>query len=204
MKTSQTIEKIIPALVKASGELSNPPKNGMNPHFKSKYTTLDELINHIRPVMASNKLCVKTPATTNEEGVSVSVIILHESAEWIEFEPFTIPLVKRDAQSVGSATTYATRYALCAALGLAGSDDDDANEATKKPEKQSKQKQPTISQEEIEQAYAWMNEKGYSKQGLERAVRKNFACTLNEFPKDKWQQLMDLILNTEYKQEKTA
>jgi len=70
-------------------------------------------------------------ATTSQEGVSVVTRVLHSSGQWIEFGPFTIPLGKKDAQSVGSACSYAKRYALSAALAISAEKDDDGNRATK-------------------------------------------------------------------------
>lgn len=55
------------------------------------------------------------------------------SGEWIRFNTI-MPIPKADSQGVGSAITYACRYALMAMLGLPPLDDD--AEATKPQQKQ--------------------------------------------------------------------
>jgi hypothetical protein len=53
----------------------------------------------------------------------VTTRLMHSSGEWIESE-YTLPIVKKDPQSVGSAITYARRYALQSISGLPTADDD--------------------------------------------------------------------------------
>jgi len=50
-----------------------------------------------------------------------------------------LPMGKVTAQGAGSAVTYARRYSLCAALGIAAEDDDDGNAATEQPKASDKQ-----------------------------------------------------------------
>ena len=54
-------------------------------------------------------------------------MLLHSSGEWLELEPITLKMDKISAQGAGGAITYARRYSLSAALGIASEDDDDAN-----------------------------------------------------------------------------
>jgi hypothetical protein len=49
------------------------------------------------------------------------------------FGPLVMPASKPDSQGLGSAATYARRYALMAVCGVVGDEDDDANSATGKP-----------------------------------------------------------------------
>ena len=62
--------------------------------------------------------------TSDAVGVAVSTIILHESGQWVQFEPLFLPANKLDAQGFGSAASYARRYALKAVWNLADEDDD--------------------------------------------------------------------------------
>jgi hypothetical protein len=64
-----------------------------------------------------------------EEGVGVATTILHSSGARIEFVPLVIALADRKPHTVGSAVTYAKRYALAAIFGLEGGVDDDGQEA---------------------------------------------------------------------------
>jgi len=60
----------------------------------------------------------------------LKTVVMHESGESMEgYQP--VLSAKADAQSMGSALTYARRYGLCAALGLvSGDEDDDGNAAS--------------------------------------------------------------------------
>lgn len=141
MKTSETVNAILPALVKAKSELTNPQKSATNPFFKSKYAALDDVLDHVRPVLAKQGLSVQTPAATTENGAGAGVFLAHESGEWLMFEPIILPPSKKDPQGYGAAITYAQRYALCAALGITGDPDDDGNAASTKRESSAGSKQ---------------------------------------------------------------
>ncbi|HEY3425810.1 MAG TPA: ERF family protein, partial [Negativicutes bacterium] len=85
----------------------------------------------------------------NGQDITISTILLHNSGEWMEFEPLTLKAVKADPQGAGSAITYGRRYALSSILGVAWDEDDDGNKASQggSKEKQSAKTQtPTPSQ----------------------------------------------------------
>ena len=127
MNKSEQINELATALAKAQGELENASKSSNNPHFKSKYADLAEIINTTRPVFSSHGLSV-TQCPSFEAGVvSVETILMHSSGQWMS-STISAPVSKQDAQGVGSAITYCRRYALAAVAGIA-QEDDDANSA---------------------------------------------------------------------------
>lgn len=128
MKRSENIIEIAKAMNLAQKEMRPASKDSTNPHFRSKYSDLASVMEAIREPIGNNGLSILQEATLNENGVSVTTLILHNSGQWIELDPLTIPVGRRDAHSVGSACSYGKRYALCAALGVV-SDDDDGNQA---------------------------------------------------------------------------
>lgn len=128
MNTSDALNEIAAALSKAQGQMKPASKDATNPHFKSKYADLAANVDAARGPLAANGLAVIQEATASAAGVAVATRILHASGQWIQFDPLTVPCAKVDAHGVGSATTYARRYALGAALGLVA-DDDDGNGA---------------------------------------------------------------------------
>lgn len=132
MTTSDQINEIAAALSKAQGEMKPAAKDATNPHFKSKYADLAANVEAARGPMAKHGLSVVQEPTTTERGIAVATRLLHSSGQWIQFDPLTVPLSKADAHGVGSATTYARRYALGAALGIVA-DDDDGNAAVTQP-----------------------------------------------------------------------
>jgi hypothetical protein len=139
MKSSQEIKDIAAALSKLQAENKGAELEAVNPFFKSKYSTLKDAWDSIRESVGKNGLAILQDLTTKDTCVSVTTMICHLSGQWIEFGPLEVPFAKKDAQSVGSASTYAKRYSLCAALGIvSGTEDDDGNDAM--PKQQAPQK----------------------------------------------------------------
>ncbi|WHY76101.1 ERF family protein [Neobacillus sp. WH10] len=130
MKTSENISEIAKALGAFQSNVKQPEKDGANPHFKSKYVTLDGTVKAIHDCAPSHGLSYTQMPVSAENGVGVVTVIFHESGQFIEFDPFILPLEKKTAQGVGSATTYARRYSLSAAFGIVSDLDDDGNEAS--------------------------------------------------------------------------
>lgn len=136
MKTSEDINEVAKALCLAQQAMKPASKDSINPHYKSKFSDFSSIWEAIRVPITSNGLTILQDVTTLEKNVCVSTRIIHTSGQWIEFGPLSIPLNKYDAHGIGSATTYAKRYALSAALGVVSSeDDDDGNAAQANPHK---------------------------------------------------------------------
>lgn len=119
-------------LHEAYAEMCNPKKNATNPAFKSKYANLEELLNVTRPILAAAGFTLHQEPISDEGRIGVHTWLLHTSGERIDFDGFTVPLDKQNAQGAGSAITYCRRYALAAIFGLA-QEDDDGNAASVKP-----------------------------------------------------------------------
>jgi hypothetical protein len=130
MKTSESIANIAKALASFQSEVKQPEKTGNNPHFRSKYVTLDGTVKAIHDCAPKHGLSYVQMPVTSENGVGVITLIMHESGEFIQMEPFILPMDKNTAQGAGSATTYARRYSLSAAFGIVSDIDDDGNEAS--------------------------------------------------------------------------
>ena len=135
MQTSETIADLSAALAKAQQALKPAVKDAKNPHFNSSYADLASVLAAAK-VYAEAGISIVQDVQLTDAGVSVTTRLLHTSGQWLETGPLTVPVGKRDAHGVGSATTYGKRYALQAAL-LIPSDDDDGNGAV------SGAKQPT-------------------------------------------------------------
>lgn len=131
MKTSDSTTNIFPALAKAQGEMTDPPKNADNDFFHSSYLTLTAMHKMSRPVLSENGLAVVQSYT--EHGLET--LLAHSSGEWILLDPLPIKAEKQTAQGIGSAVTYSMRYALGGLCQVAGDDDDDGNAASVPREK---------------------------------------------------------------------
>lgn len=141
MKKSESINEIAKAMAEAQKEMKPASKDAVNPFFKSKYTTLSAIWDAVRTPFTSNNLMISQDVVTSEKTVSVTTTIVHSSGQWFEFGPLTIPLAKFDAQTIGSATSYAKRYSLSAATGVVSEEDDDG-EAAMKHARQAQAKPP--------------------------------------------------------------
>ena len=121
MRTSEATDKIVPAFIAAEHEVGAVKKTATNPHFKSKYADLDAVMDACTEALKAHGLGVWQSAT--EDGSRMVTRLYHESGQWIEgYTPLIIG--KNDMQGLGSAYTYARRYGLMAALGIAPEDDE--------------------------------------------------------------------------------
>ena len=133
MKTSDSIKELATALAKAQAVMAGAKKDSTNPHFRSKYADLASIWEACRDALTSNGIAVvQMTRARPEDVVIVETRLLHSSGEWIEGE-LLVPVMKADAQGYGSAITYARRYALAAAVGVAPEDDDGNAAAAARP-----------------------------------------------------------------------
>jgi hypothetical protein len=128
MRQSESIAELAKALAGAQGEMENAGRNASNPHFKSRYADLAEIINTTRPVLAAHGLAVVQFPGYVDGIAHVETILMHGSGEFVA-STTSAPVVKSDPQGVGSAITYLRRYSLAAVCGIA-QEDDDANAAS--------------------------------------------------------------------------
>lgn len=134
MNTDKATPELFAALAKAQGEIENAAKNAANPHFRSKYADLAEVLNTVRPVFARHGLSLIQSTGFDGSLVSVETVVAHEGGGLISSKASCVP-AKTDAQGVGSATTYLRRYSAAAMAGIAQEDDDGQSAAhNRKPE----------------------------------------------------------------------
>jgi hypothetical protein len=129
VNTSEQIDQIAVALVAVQKAMKPAIKDATNPHFKSKYADLAAVWEACREPLSAHGIFAGQNVTGDDRTTAVTTRLIHSSGQWIEFGPLVIPLNKQDAQAVGSATSYARRYSLGAALGIVA-EDDDGNAAT--------------------------------------------------------------------------
>lgn len=129
MLQSEQTEALNAALVKAQSGMKPVVFDSTNPHFKNKYASLPAVIGAILPALNANGISV-TQTTELRQGAFVLVTTLrHTSGQWVAGE-YLLPQVSRP-QEMGSAITYAKRYALSAMVCIAADEDDDAEGARK-------------------------------------------------------------------------
>jgi hypothetical protein len=133
---SGTIAELAKALCKAQSIIQNAKKDSQNPFYKSNYADLSSVWEVARKPLTDNGLSVsQLPGGCDGNKIKVRTILMHTSGEWLCSE-FEMPFLKADPQAVGSAITYARRYALAAIVGIVADDDDDGNQAAGKSHKE--------------------------------------------------------------------
>ena len=125
METFTPIGKqIAAAFVKAQKQFGKALKTSTNPHFRSKYADLSSCIDAVVGALNDNGIGLMQRTYECKDGVLLETMFVHESGEIMECGMLHVPATKMDAMGFGSALTYARRYSLLTATGLAPEDDD--------------------------------------------------------------------------------
>lgn len=139
MNKSESITKLVAALVKVQSHLKGAHKGSKNPYFNSSYADLTSVWQACRDPLADNGLAVvqTTDLVDGAAACYLETTLVHTSGEWVSGRLLLNP-VKHDPQGFGSAITYARRYALAAIVGICPEDDDgnaasEPKEPTKAP-----------------------------------------------------------------------
>ena len=120
----KSMKTIAAAFVKAQKEFAPALKTATNPHFRSKYVSLDGCIEAVIDALNNNGIGLIQTTHDCENGVKIETVLIHESGETLSGGVLHVPAPKQDPQGYGSALTYARRYSLMATCGIAPEDDD--------------------------------------------------------------------------------
>jgi hypothetical protein len=119
-------KNVITKLAQAKKEIGKISKDLTNPFYKSKYFDINQLLEHVEPILQKYELVVLQPIQDNK----VTTIIYDlEDMGTIE-SSISLPDIV-DPQKLGSAISYFRRYTLVSLLALQA-EDDDANKTVKK------------------------------------------------------------------------
>ena len=130
MKKSESIKELATALNKFQAECSGAKKDADNPFFGSKYANLEAVINCAKSALDNNGLAVSQFPIMDQGYCGVETILMHSSGEWIS-NTLLLACKKQDPQAMGSAITYARRYAYQSVLGIPSEDDDGEKSMTR-------------------------------------------------------------------------
>jgi hypothetical protein len=138
MRSSESLERIAPALVKAQAAFPVVAKDGTakivsktGASFAYDYATLPDVHAAILPILAANGLAViQGTADEDDSGFTVETTILHTSAEWYTVR-VRVPVASNTAQAAGSGFAYGRRIGLIGAVCVTTDElDDDGAAAT--------------------------------------------------------------------------
>lgn len=146
-------------LFEAKKEIGKISKDSTNPFYKSKYFDINQLLEHVEPILQKNQLIVLQPILSN------SVVTQIIDIETDQMVSSGLELTNQtDPQKRGSEITYYRRYTLGSLLGLQA-EDDDANSTVKT----SKENKPSNTKKEDETPVIWLSETQLS-QAIEKGI----------------------------------
>jgi ERF superfamily protein len=137
-RSSESVAALACALAKAQAELVNPEKSLVakirsgrvgEAERSFRYAPLASGLDIVRKTLGQHEIAtVQTTAIDAAAGmVNLTTMLAHASGEWIASDwPVCAVAETANPQRMGSALTYARRYALFTLVGIAGEDDLDA------------------------------------------------------------------------------
>jgi len=125
MKTSEKITNLTKALHQFQSEVTKIKKDSKNPHFKSNYASLANILDAVGPVLINCGLVITSHP---DEGALVTTIVHADSGEYMQSNYTLAARDLSNPQQIGSAISYARRYSIQSILNL-NTDDDDSNAA---------------------------------------------------------------------------
>lgn len=154
-RRSDQVDQIAPAFLKAQAAMKSVSKSATNPHFKSAYATLEDVMAACKEPLAAQGIAIlQSGDEADDAGITIVTTLLHVSGQWIEGR-VRLPLEKGTAQAAGSAVSYGRRYCLAALVGLVSEDDDDGNAASspkqqRAPAKPAAKKKPLRERDDLD------------------------------------------------------
>lgn len=146
-------------------------KDGKNPHFKSTYATLTQILSEVKPILSDIGLVLLQPIKDGKVGTVIT------DGDKLVIESFIDLPTGLNPQQLGSAITYFRRYTLASLLSLE-IEDDDAN-MTIKPSK------PVLTPDQFESMIKAINE----------GKKNHVIASMDKYTIDsKYKQLLDVAI----------
>lgn len=120
------------ALVLAVAGCANARALRVNPHFRSRYFALSDLLDIVKPTFAKYGLAIIQVPSTEDGRISISAQVFHTSGRCWDFKSVGIKSEGLTLQALGSAMSYLKRYQLATLCGVAADlEDDDGSSVVK-------------------------------------------------------------------------
>lgn len=189
------------ALVLAVAACRNITASRVNPHFRSKYFGLSDLLDEVKPCFARYGLVIFQVPASNADRVWISTSIIHISGWVKDCDSLGLPSGNLNPQNIGSAFTYLKRYAISTLVGVASElEDDDGHQASKPNTQTQTFPKPQVIQAKPQASANWMTEIGLVNEATISAatdllISKGWLAsgqTIKDLPQDKVQELTSL------------
>jgi hypothetical protein len=114
-------------LINALAEMENVVGNKINPAFRSRYVSLDALLDAIKPTLHRHNLAFVQNLLSDDGKIGVQTAFLHTSGHLFDFGRLVINATNLNAQKIGGELTYIRRQSIQTACGISIDLDDDGN-----------------------------------------------------------------------------
>lgn len=146
MLSSEQTDQLWPALVAFHAAAPNVErgktaivKTKAGGEYRYTYASLDRVMDAIRGPLSDSRLAISHATSHDSEAgrLNLETRVVHESGQWIGL---VMPVIVTETgpQALGSALTYARRYAISCLLNIATEEDDDAQAGGGKGEAKAK------------------------------------------------------------------
>jgi len=199
-RSSEQTDKIDAALSKAQAKVRPAVKDATNPHFKSRFASLNSIFDAIRGAFAEAGIAVVQPASSEGDLVTVTTR-LSCAGQFYECDLSAKP-AQPGPQAIGSVVSYLRRYGLASLAGVPVGDDDDAEEAEGRD---SEKLAPTKHAKAAEDVRAAMRTPAFRKQEAIREINAmglDVRATLKDILGRTFPEGQDIRLNNEAELEK--
>lgn len=197
---SENINEIASALAKAQGEIENAHLNKKGAF--NMYATYESLRDATFSALSKHNLAM-THLLSIDNGKRVMITqISHSSGQWMR-SYVCLPQEKETPQGVGSAITYAKRYALAAFVGIGSEEDDDGEEAEKPYKNGNGKEEPKNSIKVVEKKEESKLTREQKQTIAEAAagdfkylndIAKSYGCTsMDQVPASKYSYIINMI-----------
>jgi hypothetical protein len=147
--------------------------------FTIRYASLNAVLRECLRACELHKLQISQEPTIHDGLFAVRTTAIHEDGSMVIFDPMCLPLPK-EAQALGSATTYLRRYSLVSIFGIPV-EDDDGKAATVAAQAQPGRR--TEAERMIRESIAQMDED--IRKEFTAAFRDQFGVGLSDLPANK-------------------
>lgn len=111
-------------ILKIQKQIDGVSKDGSNPHFKSRYVTLDKVLDTIKPLLNNEGILITQGIDLNGTTPVISTVLTDVETNEVLSSSTPVIAKNQDPQAFFAATTYARRYSILSLFCLGTSDDD--------------------------------------------------------------------------------
>lgn len=123
-------QETLPEVAKnRTAKVKGKSKTGNEFEYSYKYADITDVLSAVRPHFAKHGLTILQPTRIEGNALQVATRIVHDVTGQYEESLYPVAAIGADHQALGSALTYARRYALCSMIGLAPDEDADGQTA---------------------------------------------------------------------------